>query len=366
MKAFFLIIAAICFFGLVGLIFYYLGKRVLAALKYRFKSIKTSIYWVAYVAGLFFIVFFKTVFFATLLYSLIFYVVFDVVKELLKLIKINVKAKNVLSNINLHGLTALVLALILTVAAAANARYYQVTNYTVQTDKHFNNADNLNIVMISDTHCGTAVKEKELDRIIDGINALKPDVVCLCGDIIDEGTSIELENYSVKKFSEINSRYGVYYINGNHESIDDRERYGEKLEKAGVNVLYDSYVLVDDSFYVVGRNNGMTITGNAVRKPIDELMAGIDTDLPVIILDHAPTATEENDAAGADIQLSGHTHNGQLYPFNYVVALFNDYRYGCYNLNNGTVVVSSGIGTWGYPVRLGSKSEIVQVTLECK
>lgn len=353
----------ICMIAFLCIIFSYLGKKLYIAFKGRFGKLRHRFFIPAYIAALVAAIYFKTVFLATVLYSLIFYILADIVKLLFNLFKIDGKARNLLRKLNLHGFTALILAVILTVCAAVNCKVFRVTDYNIQINKEIGGNGEINIVMISDTHLGTSLQEKDIDRIVNKINDLNADLVCLCGDIIDESTEPELEDYAVSAFSRLKAKYGIFYINGNHERADDRERFGNKLKNIGINVLYDDYLLVDNRFYIVGRNNGSFMSGDIDRISMDELTKDIDKALPVILLDHDPNSSEENSQAGTDLQLSGHTHDGQLYPFNYIAALSNDYGYGHYNIGSYNIIVSSGIGTWGFPVRLGSKSEIVQVKL---
>lgn len=356
----------LCFFAFLAIIFGYLGRKLYCAFKEKFNGIRPLFFVAAYISALFAIIYFRTVFAATILYALIFYILADLVKLIFNLFKIKGKARLILKKLNFHGFTALALALVLTVCAAVNCKIFRVTDYDIQINKTIGGDGEINIAMISDTHLGTSLYEKDIDRIVEKINALNPDVICLCGDIIDESTELDLEDYAVTAFSKLEAKYGTFYINGNHERADDRVRFGNKLKNVGVNVLYDDYVLINDSFYLVGRNNGSLMSGDVSRMNINELTAPLDKSLPIILLDHEPNSSEENSSAGTDLQLSGHTHDGQLYPLNYIAALSNDYGYGYFNAGDYNITVSSGIGTWGFPVRLGSKSEIVHIKLTGK
>lgn len=346
--------------------FVYFGKKIRLMLNIKVSYIPRTVFWSVYALCMFLAIYFRTPFFATFVYGLILFIITDMITMICRKFKIHGKLRKILKRINKKGVTALFIAIIITVAASLNSRHFVITSYHVEINKAVK-GNEINIVMISDTHLGTSVKKNELDKIVSMINGIEADAVCLCGDIIDERTSPELIDYAVYKFSQIQSP--VYYINGNHETEAMREEFGKKLVAEGIKVLYDDWDLVDNRFYIAGRNCGGIIGDKSDRISAEELLnithgkRKINKSLPIIMLDHTPNSSEENKAAHIDLQLSGHTHNGQLYPFNYISALTNDYGYGLYNADDYNIIVSSGVGTWGFPVRFGSKSEIVSIKI---
>lgn len=161
----------------------------------------------------------------------------------------------------------------------------------------------------------------------------------------------------------IHAPLGVYASPGNHDYMGGNlDMLVESLNKSGIRMLADETLRVGNSFYVVGRNDasGSRYSGEP-RKDINELLAGVDKTLPIILLDHQPIELDKADASGADIQFSGHTHRGQLYPNQFITGRIFELDWGYLKKGNLNAIVSSGIGTWGPPIRIGSRSEIVNV-----
>lgn len=301
-------------------------------------------------------------------YMSLLYIAADITAFVMKRINLNERVKNVISKIYCRGITVILIACAIIVYGYFNASDIQVTEYSVDVDRKAGDLDKLKLVFISDTHIGTTVKKKEIDFIVDKVNSIKPDIVCFGGDIFDEGTSTRLMEYTRDAFSNINSLYGSYYITGNHEyymgNMDDGVKY---IEDAGINVLMDKYEFIGNSFYIAGRidRSSQRSTGEE-RKTVGEIMDGADMKYPVILLDHQPVGIAEAENAGVDLQLSGHTHSGQIFPLNFITSISNDLNYGYLKKSDFNIIVSSGCGTWGIPVRIGSSSEIVCVDVNFK
>ncbi len=220
----------------------------------------------------------------------------------------------------------------------------------------------LHIVLVSDIHLGTLVGRKRFDKIAARINALEPDLILLPGDIVDEDLAPVIKQNLGDSLKSLRSRWGVFAITGNHEYIGGVEEACRYLEDHGVTMLRDAAIRVSDRFYLVGREDRSIarFTGKE-RKPLSELMAPVDRKDPVILMDHQPFHLEEGEGNGADLQLSGHTHHGQLWPLNFVTEKVYELSWG-YKKKNGTqIYVSCGVGTWGPPVRLGNRPEIVNI-----
>ena len=217
--------------------------------------------------------------------------------------------------------------------------------------------------MISDVHMGITIKENGVNKMVNSINKLNPDIVLFCGDIFDESTPTKLKEYSTEAFKNIKSKYGVYDITGNHEySAGDLSETISYFEDANIKFLQDESIKIADSFYVVGRNDpaNRRVTGQDV-KPLEEILKDVDKSLPIIVLNHRPENLEEAETENVDLQLSGHTHKGQIFPGNLVTNYLNEKDYGHLKKDNFNLIVSSGYGTWGPPMRIGSKSEIVNI-----
>ena len=256
-----------------------------------------------------------------------------------------------------------VVVLVLT-AGHFNARQFRVKTLELTISKNSNPLKSLNVVVASDIHLGTIICKSRLEHIIEKINALNPDLVLLPGDVVDEDLGPVIKQNLGETLRTIKSKFGVVACTGNHEYIGGVEEAYRYLTEHGINVLRDAAVRVADSLYVVGREDrAIRQFAGRQRKPLDELMAGVDKNYPVILMDHQPAHLEEAVLHGVDLQLSGHTHHGQLWPFNFITKKMYELSWG-YKLKEQThFYVSSGVGTWGPPIRTGNRPEIVHVKL---
>lgn len=291
------------------------------------------------------------------LYMVMLFFLCDIVKAVLKLFENEGKVRRLAEKIYAKGMLVFWLSLAITIYGAYNAKNTVIKEYEIQINKEME--EDLTIIMISDVHAGNSSKKKQFDRMLEMVNKERADVICLCGDIFDESSDDAIISYAFDTFAKMESRYGIYFVKGNHDaSIADK--YDEKFRESGITVLNDRTVLVAERFYLTGRID--EIEGE--REPLYKLLSEVDNQYPVIVLDHRPEKLAQVKDSSADLQLSGHTHDGQLMPGNLFVGLFNDLAYGHKSYKNVNVVVSSGFGTWGIPVRTGSHSEIVKVILQ--
>lgn len=224
--------------------------------------------------------------------------------------------------------------------------------------------DTLNIVAASDIHLGTIVGKKQLDKFVQMANSLNPDIILLPGDIFDEDIGPIIKNKLGDDLQKLNAKYGVYAVTGNHEYIGGVESAVDYMEKHGINVLRDEAVLIDSGFYLVGREDrSIGQFANQKRKELSEITKNINKNFPAILLDHQPfqlNLTREN---GIDLQLSGHTHHGQLWPLNYITSMIYEISWGYEKIDETHYYVSSGFAGWGPPVRTGSRTEIVNLKI---
>lgn len=259
-----------------------------------------------------------------------------------------------------------ILALIL-VYGTWNANNPVVTSYEISISKDGGQVEELQAVMVSDLHLGEMNTRNDLSKMVERINALKPDIVLIPGDIIDEDVGPYARNDMAGVFGQLQTKYGVYAVPGNHDhygrQIDEAVNY---LEKGGIRVLQDSYLKVADSFYIVGRDDA----GHAQQDPqfkrrsLADIKAGVDDSKPVILLDHQPIGLAEAQSQGIDLQVSGHTHHGQIYPGKLITARIYELDWGHLQKGNFNLIVSSGYGTWGPPIRIGNKPEIVAIKIK--
>jgi uncharacterized protein len=223
-------------------------------------------------------------------------------------------------------------------------------------------ADGLRLVQISDVHVGTILGRSRLQKILDGVQQLAPDVVVITGDLIDGDAGVVEE--LLPQLKTLRAPRGVYAILGNHEYYAGRERSRALLRDAGFEVLDNRWVEPAPGVYLAGVPDarGSAQTGRP-EADLDAALAGLDPDSAVVLLQHAPEEEERIAAAGVDLLLDGHTHGGQIWPFHYLVKRAYPHLAGVYRVGAMTQVVSRGSGQWGPPMRLFAPSEIIQITL---
>ena len=246
-----------------------------------------------------------------------------------------------------------------------NKRDITVKTLELQFPKGDGKLSGINIVAASDLHLSPIDGERLLSKIIDKMESLNPDIILLSGDIVDDKAEILEQREIGKSFKRLNPKYGIYTINGNHEFINGVDASVEYAEHLGMKVLRDEYELIDSSFYIVGREDStmFQFTGSH-RKSLKQIIETIETNHPMILLDHTPYKLEEAQKNNIALQLSGHTHHGQIWPANIITNMIYEVSWGYKKKNNTHYYVTSGAGTWGPPVRTGSKSEIVNIRIK--
>ena len=346
----------------ISLIVYYIAKKVQRIFCCYGINIKRIYMFIAIgiIGGI--IVVTSSLFAATALYMCLLFLLVDLLKLLLKKINKENKGFRFLLKIYGHGILIVIIALVLTIYSAYNAKNQQVTEYIVKIDKEMQG--DLNIVMLSDIHAGTSVNEHQFDNMLDKVNELEADIILLVGDIFDESSSNEIIRYGCETFSKMQSVYGTYFITGNHDK-GILNKFEDKMIDAGVKIIDDTVSLIDNKFYLVGRTD-LGMEGETKRTSLNTLLEQVDDSYPIILLDHRPTKLDEVKDSIVDLQLSGHTHAGQIFPMDVFVYLFNEVVYGHKVFDDLHVIVSSGYGTWGFPIRVGSPCEIVNVILQGK
>jgi len=217
----------------------------------------------------------------------------------------------------------------------------------------------LNIVMASDLHLGNVIRKRRLVKWVNLINSQNPDIIILDGDIFDHSfKAVESQRMDVE-LHRLKAKYGVFAAPGNHDYYTGIDKVITYLKNSGLVVLRDSCAVAGNKLLIIGRDDRT----NPNRKSLDSLLAGQDAVLPRLVLDHQPLSLDESVENQVDLHLSGHTHNGQIYPFNHFVSRIYDLGYGYRKTGNTHAYVSSGIGLWAAPIRLGTHSEIVRIYL---
>ncbi|MCX6258711.1 MAG: metallophosphoesterase [Bacteroidia bacterium] len=262
------------------------------------------------------------------------------------------------------GLVTFIIVTVLLLAGHINAVHPRITKLNIEVHKKAAGLQGLNIAMISDVHLGTIIGKSRLEKIVSVINSLNPDVVIIAGDMFDEDISSVISANVCEPLDNIRSRLGVYFIPGNHDYFGGVDVALNYLKSHHIIILRDSVAVLDGGIYLAGRDDrSANRFTNHNRKPLNELLQGSDTGKPLILLDHQPFALNEAMKCGVDLQLSGHTHHGQLFPVNLITKMIYDLSWGYEKIGNTHFYVSCGVGTWGPPVRIGSFSEIVNIKL---
>jgi len=245
-----------------------------------------------------------------------------------------------------------------------NARIARIKTIEIIIHKNSHEQKTFNIVAVSDIHLGTIICKSRLEYIVREMNELNPDLVLLPGDVVDEDLGPVIKQNLGETLRAIKSKFGVVAITGNHEYIGGVEEACRYLTEHGVRMLRDEILRIDGGLYVVGREDrSLRQFEGKRRKPLEELMAGVDKSYPVILMDHQPFHLDEAMKNGVDLQLSGHTHHGQMWPFNFITEKVYELSWGYMKKGNTHIYVSCGVGTWGPPVRIGNRPEIVNVRL---
>lgn len=300
---------------------------------------------------------------AAFVYLLSFVVIIDIFRLIGS--KLNIMP-DILKNNAWFAAFAVILIVAVTLAAGT---YYAIvprtTQYDIAIGKKAGSMTELRCAMISDVHLGEIVRKDRLKAAVEHINSLEPDIVVFTGDLFDNSVEAVARDNMLEELKGINSKFGAYAIMGNHEhysgSVDVITRM---IESNGVTVLRDKVVKINDSFYLAGREDKAGRQFGFGRVKLDTLLDGTDKSLPVIVLDHQPSGLDEPRKAGIDLQLSGHTHGGQFFPVSLITDRIFEEDNGYLPDGKFNLVVSSGYGTWGPTVRLGSQSEIVDLKIK--
>ena len=261
-------------------------------------------------------------------------------------------------------------AILLTVSFVSygiyNANQIKHVSYDIQT-KETTLSDGMKIILISDLHLGAVNSEKSLESIVQKINKLEPDLVCIVGDIFnDDYNALQDPERAINLLKSIKATYGLYGSLGNH---DGGKTFGDMitfLERSNIKLLNDEYEIIDERLVLLGRVDPSPIGGfdELKRKDVTEIIASLDANMPIVVMDHTPSNIEQY-GEEVDLVLAGHTHRGQIFPGNLITNAVFEVDYGHYQKDAASphVIVTSGVGTWGMPMRVGSNNEIVSINL---
>jgi predicted MPP superfamily phosphohydrolase len=256
---------------------------------------------------------------------------------------------------------------VLITAGFINAVMPVVKEYNITIDKPAGGLKTFRIAAVSDIHLGSIIRKRSMKKLSEMLSGTEPDAIFLLGDIVDGEMGPVLRGDLLNYFTCPRCRDGLLAITGNHEFIGGADVTIPYIEKKGIRILKDEVVTLEGAIQVIGRidRDGARFRGGK-RQPLDSLMKLVDRSKPVILLDHQPLQLDESEKNGVDLQLSGHTHNGQMWPLNYITAKIYEVSYGYKKKGNTQIIVSSGFGIWGPRIRLGSRSEILLINIKFK
>lgn len=316
-----------------------------------------------------------------MLYSLLYVVLFD----LLRLIAKHTKLKNTLlfsrGSVISIGSVVVACAVATCLYGIFNARNIKVNEYSVTVNKSCGNDKHLKAVLVADLHMGYAIGVDHITNMVEKINQQDADIVIIAGDIFDNSYDGMDDPEGIKaQLKSIKSKYGVYAVYGNHD-IDEKilmgftfdwggkQLHSEKMtnfmKECNIKLINDESVLINDEFYLVGRRDtDKPGTEDGTRAEISELTKDLDKTKPIFVLSHEPDELQKTADAGADIDFSGHTHDGQLFPGNLTIGLFWENPCGMIKKDNMYSIVTSGVGVYGTFMRVGTDAEICSVDID--
>jgi predicted MPP superfamily phosphohydrolase len=223
----------------------------------------------------------------------------------------------------------------------------------------------LRIVQLSDVHVGPTIHKSFIETVVAQCNALRPDLVAITGDLVD-GSVEELAQH-VAPLAQLRAKYGVFFVTGNHEYYSGAEEWCTELTRLGIRVLRNERVSIGEasaSFDLAGvDDHSAKRFGGGHGEDLPKALAGRDPTRELVLLAHQPKAILQAQHLGVGLQLSGHTHGGQIWPWTYLVRLQQPVVAGLARFGQSLVYVSRGTGYWGPPMRLGAPSEITELTL---
>ncbi len=261
-------------------------------------------------------------------------------------------------------IVAIVVAI--TIYGLAEARSIGITNLNVAMLNLPAHLSGMKIAQISDVHMGLIVRGPRLEKIVSMVNELNPDLIVITGDLVD-AEALHMEDM-VHPLMRLKSKYGIFAVPGNHEYFAGIERAQAFIEEAGVTMLRNRWVTIAEGLQLAGRDDPISprMTGEPVPS-LAEIMEDADRSKSTVLLYHTPDSTfAELQAQGVHLQLSGHTHKGQVWPFNLIVRTIFKTYYGRFTSGDTTIYVSRGTGTWGPPMRVLARPEITLITLRVK
>jgi predicted MPP superfamily phosphohydrolase len=258
------------------------------------------------------------------------------------------------------------LSVLLTAAGFINTLFPLVRKYEINIAGKAG-VESLRIAAVSDIHLGSVIGKRSMRVLSRMLDKISPDMLLFLGDIVDGEINPVLRNDLLGSLRVPDGVKYTFAITGNHEYIGNSSQTLPYIESKGIRLLVDEVTRLDEGIVLVGRKDrdAMRFTGES-RKSLDELLRDVDHEMPVIVMDHQPPMKKENNLSGFDLMLSGHTHNGQVWPLNHLTASLYRIIHGHRQIDGSHYIVSSGFGSWGPRVRIGSRPEVLDITLTFK
>lgn len=372
---------------IIGVIFFYYGNKILQFLKAIFTKVNRKVYIIIYVVIVVLMIggtassitsmptilkvilrnissFIMGVF----VYSLILFIITDIILMIGKILKL--VHKPIVNKVYLiSSLIVMGLTLCINIYGVINGNIIKNKSYNVKISNNTDKKETkMNIVLISDMHLGAVKSENRIGSIVDKINGLNPDIVCIAGDIFDNDyNAIYNPQKVISELKKIKSTYGVYACLGNHDTGNTVGKMIDCLKKSDIKLLNEDYEVIDNRLILIGRLDSALTYGkvNLYRENTSELIKKItnkEGKFPIVVMDHNPIHINDY-GKDVDLILSGHTHRGQIFPGSLVTKNIYEVDYGCYQKNDDYphVVVTSGVGMWGLAMRVGTDSEIINI-----
>lgn len=242
-----------------------------------------------------------------------------------------------------------------------NYKNPKVEHININLEKVFE-GNSLRIVAASDIHLGYGTGLSTLKEYVKLINSQNPDIILISGDLIDNSLKPLLKEPFDKELSKMKAPLGVYMVPGNHEYISGINECDDFLKRTSIKLMRDSIITLPNGIQIIGRDDRF----NRKRKPLSDLLAQVDMSRPTIVMDHQPYKLASVDSLKVDLQVSGHTHHGQLWPLSIVTDALYEQSYGYRKWTNTHVWVSSGLSLWGPPFRIGTNSDIAVIELHSR
>lgn len=298
------------------------------------------------------------------IYLLLFTLFADLLTVVLRLFRLSFIQNEAFRAIRM--ICVVTVSLITVVCGLFHVNNIQHVSYEIKVENKTDISD-MNIILISDLHLGSLRSEERLPQIVSEINALKPDIICIAGDFFDtDFASIQDPQQAIQTLKQLSATHGIYACLGNHDAGQTTGQMQDFLSQCGIQLLNEAYTVIDNRLILVGRLDGAPIGGYGQQKrgQLSDFFVPYDPKLPVIVMDHNPANIDQY-TGEVDLILSGHTHKGQLFPANMITDLIYDVDYGYYQKDAASpqVIVTSGVGYWGMPMRIGTDCEIVQLRL---